>query len=90
MRILLEECVPLGLKRNILSMGHDCQTVREVGSLGKNGELLALAEGRWDLLLTTDRQIRNQQQISGRNIAILILRAKKNRLKDLLPNSAPL
>ena len=67
-------------------MGHECQTVRQTG-LGskKNGELLALAEGRWDVLLTSDRNIKYQQNMTGRNVSILIICAKSNRMKDLLP-----
>lgn len=38
-----------------------------------------------DALLTSDRNIRYQQNLSGRRVAILILRAKTNRMKDLLP-----
>jgi len=38
-------------------MGHECQTVRRAGyGSKKNGELLALAEGQWDVLLTSDRK----------------------------------
>jgi len=51
----------------------------------KNGELLLLAEGRWDVLLTSDRNIKYQQNMTGRSVSILILRAKSNRMKDLLP-----
>jgi hypothetical protein len=47
MRILPGECVPVALKRNLVSLGHECQTVREAGFVGKkNGELLTLAERR--------------------------------------------
>ena len=61
MRILLDECVPVALKRNLVSLGHECQTVREAGFAGKkNGELLTLAERWWDVLLTTDRKIEYQ------------------------------
>jgi predicted nuclease of predicted toxin-antitoxin system len=81
MRILLDECVPVALKRNLASLGHECQTAREAGFSGKkNGELLTLAERRWDVLLTTDRRIEFQQQLIGRKIAVLVLRAKTNRL----------
>ena len=38
-----------------------------------NGELLAKAEERFDLLLTTDKQLRYQQNFTGRAIAILVL-----------------
>ena len=86
MRILLDECVPVASKRNVVSLGHECHTVREAGFAGKkNGELLMLAERRWDVLLTTDRKIEYQQQIIGRKIGILVLHVKTNRLQDLLP-----
>ena len=39
-------------------IGHETQTVRQAGFVSKkNGELLTLAEGRWDVLLTSDRNI---------------------------------
>jgi hypothetical protein len=50
--------------------GHECETVREAGFSGKeNGEPLALAENKFDLLLTIDKNLRYQQNISGRDIA---------------------
>jgi predicted nuclease of predicted toxin-antitoxin system len=86
MKILIDECLPDEMKDAVAAMGHECQTVRRAG-LGskKNGELLTLAEGRWDVLLTSDRNIKNQQNMTGRSVSILILRAKSNRMKDLLP-----
>lgn len=86
MKILLDECLPDELKDSVASMGHDCQTVRRAGyGSKKNGELLTLAEGRWDVLLTSDQNIKYQQNMTGRSVSILILRAKSNRLRDLLP-----
>jgi len=46
---------------------------------------LTLAERRWDVLLTTNRRIEFQQHMIGRKMAVLVLRAKTNRLQDLLP-----
>jgi len=67
-------------------MGHECQTVWRAGFGSKrNGELLTLAENQWDVLLTSDRNIKYQQNMTGRRVAILILCAKSNRMKDLLP-----
>ena len=42
-------------------------------------------EGQWDVLLTNDRNIKYQQNMSGRNVSILILCTRSNRIKDLLP-----
>jgi hypothetical protein len=45
-------------------MGHKCQTVRHAGfGSKKNGELLTIAEGQWDVLLTSDRNIKYQQNM---------------------------
>jgi len=86
MKILIDECLPAGLKRAITDMGHEGETVRHAGfGSKKNGELLSLAEGRWDVLLTSDRRIKYQQNMTGRKISIAVLFAKSNRMEDLLP-----
>ena len=38
-----------------------------------NGELLDAAEKEFDVLITTDQALRTQQNLSGRNLAVLIL-----------------
>ncbi len=38
-----------------------------------NGELLDTAEQAFDLFITTDQNLRNQQNLSGRRLAILVL-----------------
>jgi len=79
--------VPSGRPRESLeALGVEAQTVRQAGyGAKKNGELVSLMEGRWDVLLTNDRNIKYQQNMDGRNVSILILCAKSNRIKDLLP-----
>ena len=47
--------------------------------------LLMLAEGDFDALVTIDKNIRYQQNITGRNIAIIIIRATSNDLDDIQP-----
>jgi predicted nuclease of predicted toxin-antitoxin system len=86
MKILIDECIPAALKQNLSALGHECESVRHAGfGSKKNGELLALAEGRWNVLITSDRNIEHQQNMTGRSVSVLILRAKSNRMKDLLP-----
>ena len=86
MKILIDECLPAELRGALAAMGHECETVRRAGyGSKKNGELLTLAEGRWDVLLTSDRRVKYQQNMAGRKIAVLVLWAKTNRMKDLLP-----
>ncbi len=84
MRLLIDECLPRKIK--FLFSGHDCMTVREAGFGSKeNGELLALAEGTFDVLVTIDKNIRYQQNMAGRDISILIIRTRTNDLSDIEP-----
>src|SRR5713226_8364347 len=74
MKILIDECLPDELNESVSAMGHECQTVRRAGyGSKKNGELLVLVEGRWDVLLTSDRNIKYHQNMAGRRVSILIL-----------------
>ena len=84
MKILLDECIPRKLKYSLPD--HECRTVPETGLAGKkNGSLLDLAEsGGCEIFVTMDKGLQYEQNLAGRNIAILILRAKSNRLVDLL------
>ena len=61
-------------------------TAREKGwQRLKNGALLAVAQGEFDVLLTMDKSIPSQQSLTQYSIALLIIRARSNRLPDLLP-----
>lgn len=72
MKVLLDECVPAPLRRALV--GHEISTVEECGWKGlKNGILLRQAEDRFDAFLTADKNLRYQQNLSGRRIAILEL-----------------
>ena len=78
MRILFDECVPWPL-RSLLA-GHECKTAQQMGWKSiKNGELLQLAEARFDLFLTSDQNLRYQQNLAGRRIAIIELSTNKLR-----------
>lgn len=87
MKVLIDECVPQRVKALLAAGGHECVTVREAGYGGKrNGELLKLADGFFDVLLTIDRNIRHQQNLAGRKIAILIVRVISNDIDDIRPH----
>ena len=84
MRILLDECVPKRLKRDLV--GHQTQTVPERGwASKKNGELLALAESEFDVFLTVDRNLSFQQDLNRLDLAVVVLVAKGNSHSDLQP-----
>jgi len=84
MRILIDECIDERLRNSLT--GHDCQTARHAGLAGlRNGDLLKAAEvAKFDIFLTVDQGIEYQQNLAAKKIAIIILRAKSSRLKDLL------
>ena len=87
MRVLIDECAPKTLKTELTAKGYNCMTVQEAGWSGReNGELLALAEARFEVLVTVDQNMRYQQNVTGRKIALLILRGRSNRLVDLQPH----
>ena len=83
-RVLLDECLPRRLKRELL--GHDARTAPEMGWASKtNGELLALAAAEFDVFLTSDRNISYQQNVSAFEIAVIVLVAGSNSIDDLRP-----
>jgi len=72
MRILFDQGTPVPLRDHL--MGHVVATAFELGwSTLKNGELLAAAEASFDTLITTDQNLRFQQNLAGRNLSILVL-----------------
>ena len=84
MRVLLDECLPRRLKRELI--GHDARTAPEMGWASKrNGDLLALAARDFDVFLTADRNLSYQQDVSAFNIAVVVLVAQSNRIDDLRP-----
>ena len=84
MKVFLDECVDWRLGRELA--GHDVKTARQMGwTTIKNGELLLLAGQRFDAFVTVDRGLTFQQNTRGLPLGIIVLRAKSNRLADLLP-----
>jgi predicted nuclease of predicted toxin-antitoxin system len=84
MRVLLDENLPRKLAGHLV--GHECVTVVLCGWSGKkNGELIALADPLFDVLLTLDKNLPYQQNLQTKRIAVLIVRARSNRIQDLLP-----
>jgi hypothetical protein len=72
-RVLFDQGVPAPLRRHLA--GHIVSTAYEQGwSTLRNGELLAAAElAAFDVFVTTDKNLRYQQDISGRHLAIVVL-----------------
>ena len=80
MKIILDENLPRGLKRYLSA--YEVTTVQEQGWAGfKNGELMTRIDGVYDVFLTSDKNLKYQQNLTGRTIAIIEL--PTNRLKLL-------
>jgi hypothetical protein len=72
MRIIFDHGTPAPLRRSLI--GHAVSTSYEMTWTElDNGVLLKAAEAHFDALITTDRNLRYQQNLAGRRLAILIL-----------------
>src|SRR5437868_3512988 len=72
MRILFDHGTPAPLRHALTS--HSVSTAYEMGWAElDNGDLLKVAEREFDILVTTDQNLRYQQRLSDRRIAILVL-----------------
>jgi len=84
MRILLDENTPKKLKYAF--PGHALAHVTIMGWAGtKNGALLVKAEGIFDVFITVDKSIQHQNNFTGRQIILVTLIVKHNKLEFLLP-----
>lgn len=83
MKVLLDEMLPVGVAQ--LLDGHDVTTVKAAGFAGlKNGELLrrAAAAG-YDVLMTADRNLPDQQNIGATRLAVVLVPG--SRLTEIAP-----
>ena len=66
---------------------HEVRTAPQMGWADlDDGPLLDAMAERFDVLVTVDKSLPKQQRIDDRPLAIVVLRAKTNRLADLLPH----
>jgi len=97
MQILFDHGTPAPLRRSLI--GHTVTTAYELGwATLKNGELLQSAElAGYELLITTDKNLKYQQNLGGRKIAILalgqanwpIVRTRISQIVAAIKNAAP-
>jgi predicted nuclease of predicted toxin-antitoxin system len=84
MKILLDECLPKRLKRELVN--HEVKTVPEAGWAGKkNGILLQLMIGEFDVFITVDQNMQYQQPLEDIPIAFIVLVAHNNKFETLQP-----
>jgi hypothetical protein len=84
-RVLLDECVPRRLRRELPGLG--VSTVPEEGwASRRNGDLLRLmVAAGFTVFVTMDRYLAYQQNVASMGIGVVVLRARTNRLRDLVP-----
>ena len=85
MRVLLDECVPRPLKRDLSE--YSVNTVPEMGWQGiENGELLSrMREAGFEAFVTVDQNLAYQQNLQAAGIRVVILVARTNKIQDLQP-----
>ncbi len=72
MKIIIDECVPHIVKKRLPE--REIKTVQEMNWAGaKNGKLLKLVEAEFDVFITSDKNLRYQQNLQNRKTAILLL-----------------
>src|SRR6202041_4104507 len=97
MRVLFDQATPVPIRSYLA--GHDVRTAAQQGwDTLKDGELLAAAEADgFDLLLTTDKNMRHEQNLAGRKIAVVVLglqqwpslRPQVERVVEAIKTAAP-
>ena len=85
MKILLDECLPIRLKKYLPDF--EVTSVTEMGWTGfKNGKLLKLAsEKGFDVLFTVDKNLKYQQKTGEIDLIIVVFDILMNRVQDILP-----
>ena len=84
MRVILDANLPVGL--GPLLTGHSVESVHQRGwSDLDNGALLTACQAAFDVFVTLDQNLRYQQNLRGRPLAIVVVHARSNRIQDLEP-----
>jgi len=83
-KILLDECMDTKIVR--LFQVHEVKTVKDMDWLGiQNGELLNLAASHFDVFLTVDRHMPDQQNISKLALIVVVVRGTNLRARRMAP-----
>jgi len=71
-KVIFDENVPLPLRQFL--GGHTVTTVQQEGWTGiENGELIKLVDGKFDVLVLADKNLRYQQDLKQRRVALVEL-----------------
>jgi predicted nuclease of predicted toxin-antitoxin system len=89
MRILLDECVDWRLLRDLTD--YDAKTVKQLGwEHIEDGALLSLAAEQFDVFITVDKDLPNEQNVPSFDLCVIVLRGRTTRLPDLRELLQPL
>lgn len=81
-KALLDEGVPRPLAKDLRDLGLEATAFPNEWKQLSNGALLDRVEAeRFDVLITNDKNMRHQQSLKGRSLAVLVL--PTNRLPEL-------
>ena len=84
MRILIDECVHVGVKDAF--SGHVVKTVTQIGwRSSKDGPLLTFAQDQFDVFVTIDRNLERQQNLTKLKIGIIVVRVLPNEIRFYKP-----
>lgn len=82
MKVLFDHCVPRPFRQTL--PGYDISTAREAGlDAIVNGDLLNAAEAQFAVLMTSDQNLRYQQNLQSRKLAVIVL--PTNHISELRP-----
>ena len=85
MRVLLDKNIDRFLKTQFDS-SMDVVTVSKQGCRGmKNGQLLRVAQHKFDVFVTMDRDLEHQQNLSAINMGVVVIQAPSNRYQSVEP-----
>lgn len=89
MRILLDECVDWRLLRDLPE--HEVRTLKQAGwEKFDDGALLRLAATQFEVFITVDTKLPYQQNLTGLDLAVIVLRARTTRLSDVRELLSPI
>jgi hypothetical protein len=87
---LLDEQVPVEFADVLNAAASEHHTVRTVAEMGwrgtKNGQLLRqMRDAGFDVMVTADRHIEHQQNITRSGVALVVMHPRRVRIQELLP-----
>jgi hypothetical protein len=95
-RVILDENVPIQAARFLT--GHEVTAVQREGWAGiENGDLLNLVDGHFDVMVLADKNLRYQQNLASRRIALVelpsnrwpVLQRMAAQIADAVKNARP-